>query len=74
MFAACKLLPKLANEIYTKPSTDNPYLLTLGSILGCGVAQIVVRRRAVRQALVRFPARHPCDSDLHLIKTVCLNR
>ncbi len=27
--------------------------------LGCGAAQSVVRRLAVRQARVRFPARHP---------------
>jgi hypothetical protein len=26
---------------------------------GCGVAQLVVRRLAVRQAQVRFSARHP---------------
>ncbi len=29
--------------------------------LGCGVAQLVVRRLAVRQARVRFSARHPME-------------
>ncbi len=28
---------------------------------GCGVAQLVVRRLAVRQARVRFSARHPME-------------
>ncbi len=31
-----------------------------GSV-GCGVAQLVVRRLAVRQARVRFSARHPME-------------
>jgi hypothetical protein len=31
-------------------------------VLGCGAAQIVVRRLAVRQARVRIPARHPREA------------
>jgi hypothetical protein len=36
--------------------------------LGCGVAQLVVRRLAVRQALVRFSVRHPTEltSDVEM--------
>ncbi len=34
--------------------------------LGCGVAQLVVRRLAVRQARVRFSARHPMEALLLL--------
>ncbi len=34
------------------------------TILGCGVAQVVVHRLAVRQARVRFSARHPMEPSL----------
>ncbi len=35
------------------------------ALLGCGVAQIVARRLAVRQALVRISARHPRGGPLY---------
>ncbi len=34
------------------------------SSLGCGAAYLVVRRLAVRQARVRFSARHPMEVSL----------
>ncbi len=34
------------------------------SSLGCGAAQLVVRRLAVRQARVRISARHPIEAPL----------
>jgi hypothetical protein len=53
MFAACKLSLKLVNEKYTKQSIDNPLSINSRKVfVGCGVAQIVVRRLAVRQAQV----------------------
>ncbi len=33
-------------------------------MLGCGVAQYVVRRLAVSQTRVRFSARHPVEASL----------
>jgi hypothetical protein len=38
--------------------------LGCGAAQGCGVAQLVVRRLAVRQARVRISARHPMETPL----------
>ncbi len=45
--------------IYINPAHYEGIFLTFGAAwLRCGVAQLVARRLAVRQARVRFPARH----------------